>query len=203
MTPGHSPQPLRGLFTSIGHALRFVLGGFLSWLYHHVLVRIGHGFHVAFGSAWPYVAGGVALALGVAAALLVWRRRSRVAIERQRTGGRRTPSEDPAELERQAEAAAAAGDYESTVRWWFRAGIIRLTQIGAVDNGPTRTDGQLRHAVRSATFSELAQGHERIVYGRQRATVEDATAARDGWPRVVRDARESMSVHGAPFEVPS
>jgi hypothetical protein len=185
------PHPLRGLFTWIGHALKFVFGGFLGWIYRHVLQKAGHGFSSAFGSWWPYVLAVLAVFVGVLAGYLAFRRRTRVeqAANRQHGG---SPRQDPGELERLAEVAASARDFETAVRLWYQAGVLRLTLRGTITSGPTRTDAQLVRELPSKTLADLANRHAQIVYGRQRATSDDAQRARDGWRVVVSESNRSL-----------
>lgn len=190
--PSHLPHPLRGVFTWIGHALKFVLGGFFGWLYRHVLEKVGHGFSSTFGSWWPYVLAVLAIAVGVLVAYVAFRRRTRLELvaHHQRAVG--APRQDPDELERLAEAAAAAQDFETAVRLWYQAGVLQLTLRGSITSGPMRTDAQLVRELPSRTLSDLASRHEQIVYGRQRATSDDARRARDGWRVVVNESRETL-----------
>lgn len=183
---------MRGFFTWIGHALKFVFGGFLEWLYRDVLSKLGHGFSNVFGSWWPYVLAVLCVAVGVSVGFLVFRRRTRVTLADAQHRGGRSPRHDPGELERIAEGAAAAGDFETAVRLWYQAGVLRLTLRGSITSGPTRTDAQLVREVPSKTLEELARRHAQIVYGRQLATSDDARRARDGWRVVLDESTESL-----------
>jgi hypothetical protein len=189
--PSHFPHPLRGLFTWIGHALKFVLGGFLGWIYRNVLAKFGHGFSIAFGSWWPYVLAVLAIAVGALAGYVAFRRRTRVAqaANHQRAA---SPRQDPSELERLAEVAASANDFETAVRLWYQAGVLRLTLGGRITSGPTRTDAQLVRELPSRTLVDLANRHAQIVYGRQGATSDDAQRAREGWRVVVDESARSL-----------
>jgi hypothetical protein len=179
---------LRGLFTWIGHALKFVFGGFLDWIYRHLLLKVGHGFSSAFGSWWPYVFAVLAVGAGVLVGYIAYRRRTRLELadNLQRVGS--TTRQDPEELERLAEAAGTAGDFETAVRLWYQAGVLRLTLRGSITSGPMRTDAQLVRELPSKTFRDLASRHAQIVYGRQRATSDDAQRAREGWRAVVDES---------------
>ena len=192
--PSHLPHPLRGLFTWIGHALKFVFGGFLSWIYHHVLQKFGHGFSSAFGPWWPYVLVVLAVVLGAFVGYVAFRRRTRLeqVDHHRRAVGK--PRQDPEELERLAEVAAAADDFETAVRLWYQAGVLRLTLRGTVTSGPTRTDAQLVRELPSSTFVDLASRHAQIVYGRQHATSDDAQRAREGWRVVVSESTRPVVV---------
>ena len=191
-TPSHFPHPLRGLFTWIGHALKFVFGGFLGWTYRHVLLKVGHGFSSAFGSWWPYVLAVLAVLVGALVGYFAYRRRTRFQQADSRQRANRAPRQDPEELERLAEAAAAAYDFETAVRLWYQAGVLRLTLHGSITSGPMRTDAQLVRELPSSTFVDLASRHAQIVYGRQRATSDDAQRAREGWRVVVDESTRSL-----------
>jgi len=104
------------------------------------------------------------------------------------------PRQDPEELERLAEVAAAADDFETAVRLWYEAGVLRLTLRGTVTSGPTRTDAQLVRELRSSTFVDLASRHAQIVYGMQHATSDDAQRAREGWRVVVSESTRPVVV---------
>jgi hypothetical protein len=104
------------------------------------------------------------------------------------------PRQDPEELERLAEVAAAADDFETAVRLWYEAGVLRLTLRGTVTSGPTRTDAQLVRELPSSTFVDLASRHAQIVYGRQHATSDDAQRAREGWRVVVSESTRPVVV---------
>lgn len=190
--PSHLPHPLRGFFTWIGHALKFVFGGFLGWIYRNVLLKLGHGFSSAFGSWWPYVLAVICIGVGTLVGFVAFRRRTRVKVDagQRRTG--RGARQDPEELERLAEDAAAANDFETAVRLWYQAGVLRLTLRGSITSGPTRTDAQLVRELPSSTLEELASRHAQIVYGRQRATSDDARRAREGWRVVVNESTKAL-----------
>jgi hypothetical protein len=183
----HSPNPLHGFFSAIGRALKFVLGGFIGWIYHHFLLHVGHAFTFAFGSWWPWAASVLTLALGATVAVLIYRRRSRTEKIRSEGSMALIAMLDPDEISRRAQEAFAAGHYENAVRLWFIAGVSRLTSMGFLANGEVRTDRQLLSSIPSPSFASLARRHEQIVYGRQRATVDDARRADEGWLLVMRE----------------
>jgi hypothetical protein len=190
--PSHLPHPLRGLFTWIGHALKFVFGGFFGWLYRNVLKKFGHGFSSTFGSWWPYVLLVLAIAVGVFIGYVAFRRRTRLQQAELYQRIERAPRQDPEALERRAEAAAAANDFDAAVRLWYQAGVLRLTLGGLVTSGPMRTDAQLVREMPSKALVDLANRHAQIVYGRQRATSDDAQRAREGWRDVVNESTPSL-----------
>lgn len=153
-----------------------------------------------FGSWWQYVAVVAALFFGAGGAYLWWRRRTHLEPVHYRAGRVDEFRGDPDELERLAVLAAKSGDYETSVRWWFQAGVQRLTNQGFVANGTSRTRGQLVATVPSATMADLANQHERIVYGLQIATLADAEGARNRWPDVFREIRAAK--HGVSAQDP-
>jgi hypothetical protein len=172
---------------AIGSFLRFVFGGFLSWLYHHMAVPVGHGFQLAFGGWWPVAAAVLAIAAAIVVVRVLARRRSRVERSEEAVA-RRTGAEATLEdLERQIDDATARGDHEASVRLLFRWGVRRLGERGVVVNPTTRTDSQLAAAVASPAFADVQHRHERIVYGRAVATAEDVVASSGGWTTVLQD----------------
>jgi hypothetical protein len=175
------------VLNAIGRALRFAFGGFFRWLYRHLVLPIGHGFHFAFGGWWPLAVVVLALAL---AAVLIWllaRRRSRV--EAARPGTAQLAAGARAEdLERMISDATSSGDHETSVRLMFLWGVLRLGDRGVVVNAATRTDSQLAALVESPAFGDVQRRHERIVYGRAAATAQDVDASRSGWSTVLSEA---------------
>jgi hypothetical protein len=191
--PSHTPRPLAGVLHALGRALNAVVGGPARWLYHHVLLHVGHGFEAAFGGWWEVVAAALAVAVGVTAALLIARRRARVSSRTQTDTTFVGVDEDPDDLEHRAEIAEAAGDHETAVRLRFRAGLARLQRAGIVANPGSRTDRQLSAVLGSRIFDALAGRHETIVYAGDLATEADSAAAREQWPRVQADAGANRS----------
>ena len=183
--PSHSPRPLAGVLHALGRALDAVLGRPARWLYAHVLRHVGHGFRVALGGWWEVVAAVLAIAVGVAAGVVLARRRARVAQPERAHGAPSHVAEDPDEIDRRAGAAERAGEHEAAVRLHYRAGLIRLARAGVVADAGTRTDRQLSTLLDSRTFDGLARRHEAIVYAGERATSEDASAASEQWPRLL------------------
>ena len=97
-------------------------------------------------------------------------------------------SEDPDALERAADDAERDGDLERAVRLRFRAGLLRLGQRGAIAYRPSVTTGEVRRALGSDTFDELAETFEGIAYGGQAAQPPDIDTAKRAWPHVVDEA---------------
>lgn len=90
-----------------------------------------------------------------------------------------TEGEDPAELERAADAAERAGRWEESVRLRFRAGVLRL-------DAEASTTGAIAAELHSPDFDRLGASHDAIAYGGSPATAADAEAARAGWKAALR-----------------
>jgi hypothetical protein len=168
------PRPFRRPLRWLGDRIRPVtnaVGDAFTW----VADRIPGGRPVA----WLLLALAiVAAAIGVSRAAV--RRRATAAAES--AAGRRTAEEDPAELERAALKAERTGDWEAAVRLRFRAGVARL-------DAPNRTTGQVAQQLHSAEFDALGGRFDAIAYGGDAAGPADADQAREGWPRVLEEAR--------------
>ncbi len=102
-----------------------------------------------------------------------------------RSRRRSEPPEDPDALERDADDAERSGDLERALRLRFRAGLLRLGVRGTIRYRPSVTTDEVRRALGSQTFDELARAFEEIVYGRRPAQRPDVDAARREWPRVL------------------
>ena len=125
-------------------------------------------------------------------------RRSPASLHRARPFGVDAEGLDPDELERQAAAAERAGDLAHAVRLRFVAGVLRLDRAGVIAYRSSLTTGQLRAALRSGSFAEIASAFDEITYGgRPAATVRRRTghgrlAARPGRGPAVIDAWRAM-----------
>jgi hypothetical protein len=175
---------------AIGRGFEDVFGPPLSWIWHHVLLSAFSGIHATLGDwAWVLLAV-VAIAIGVVAGVLLARRRTRIAAGAPADIG--APEvEDVASLDAAAIAAEAKGHHDEAVRLRFRAGLARLEAAGVIASRLVATDQQVHRAVRSQTFDRLASAHEAIAYAGARATPSDSASAREGWPRVVDEARST------------
>jgi hypothetical protein len=182
------------VFRALGRGLHFLFGGFVSWISHHLLTPLGGALAGDDGPVVTVVTVVGLVVLGSAAAWLLVRRRARHLARSLDHDSVTTDRWSADELDACAAAAAARGDFTRAVRWSFQAGVERLTDLGLIANGRARTPRQLRTDLDFAVFASLADTHERIVYGEQIATVEDATQAQWGWPEVVRHARERARV---------
>jgi len=179
----HEPQPLRGVLRWIGDRARPVFD------------PIGRAFRSVgrnlFGNDGSRVA-----TLAVLAGLVIWgavvlsRRRGAAAVrsgQARRLGGRALP--DPADLERQAVEAEAAGDLERALRLRFQAGLIRLHLLGVLEAPVDGPNGQLAGTLGSEEFDDLAHTFDEVVYGRREPVVDDVAAARREWPKVLEEKR--------------
>jgi hypothetical protein len=92
--------------------------------------------------------------------------------------------EDPAALERDADAAETEGAFADSVRLRFRAGLLRLSSI---DYRASLLTGDVARRLRSPQFEALAASFDRIAYGGASAGPADAEAAREGWERVLAE----------------
>ena len=163
-----------------------------------LLVWLGERFSPvsrAFHWLAQYVPGGASTLWGLLAALVVL---GSVAVA-GRTARRRGASllelgehahdpagADPRQLEREADAAEAAGDAAMALRLRFRAGLLRLGRARVVPLRDSLTSGEARRLVRLPEFDLLAGTHDEVVYGGRSARAEDAVDARERWPIVLR-----------------
>jgi hypothetical protein len=163
----------------------------LQWLGDR-LAPIGHWFASVFShvpSLLVFLLAFAAVAGAIAAAALRVRRRQSAPVTARRAG--RIPgeeSEDPAELERLADDAEREGRLDHALRLRFRAGLLRLGERGAIRYRPSLTTGEVRRALGSDTFDELARTFEGVAYGGRDASPPDLERARQSWPDVVAAA---------------
>lgn len=182
--PESSPQPLRGALEWLGDRL------------DDLLAPVGRFFERIFGWLFDLVPGpagtflGAAILLGVAT-LIVWliaRRIVTTAPDHRHPHGAAEDSEDPADLERAARDAAAAGDHRLAIRLRYRAGLLRLGARGAIALRTGATNAVYARALHSERFDGLTGTFEAVTYGdREAAPEDDATAVRE-WPLVVEEA---------------
>lgn len=179
-TPDEPPRPLRGVLRKLGEWAEPVLrrlapvGRVLSSLFDN---RVGVG-------AVAVVV--IVAAAGVATWLL--RRRSRVA-PAPPDEFERLAKADPRDVDKEADAAEAAGDLERAFRLRFVAGLLRLDRAGALRFRPWQTTGELVREVPSTTFGGLARDFDEIAYGGRRPEPADLARAKSDWPRVLEEAR--------------
>ena len=98
-----------------------------------------------------------------------------------------TAREDPGDLEREAERAAAAGEWETAVRLRFRAGLLRLDARDVIEYRPSLTTGEVRRAIFSPAFDRVGADFDEIAYGGRPAGEADERASREGWGRVLNE----------------
>jgi hypothetical protein len=172
-------HPLRGVLGWIGDRLA-PLGRPFTWL----------GDHLPGGMNAVWALLGLA---ALVASAVVARRIARGRLTAARTApsrrGRHADEADPAALEREADEAERAGDYERAVRLRFRAGLLRLARLRAIDDGVTRTSGQLARQLRSPEFDRVAGAFDEVVYGGRPAGESDAADARGRWAEILGEAR--------------
>jgi len=176
--PPHVPRPFAGVLRALGRALRPLVRPF-GWLWDTLAPTLGAQIAV--------VAAAFLIAAVVSVRLLG--RRSARALHRARPLGPDAAGLDPDELERRAADAERAGDLATAVRLRFVAGVLRLDRAGAISYRSSLTTGQLRSAVASPSFADLAAAFDEIAYGGRPAQPSDVERATTAWPRVLADVR--------------
>ncbi len=188
-------------FHDLGHWLSDVVGPVWRFMDHHLFHPVRVQLSSAFGSWWPLPLGAVVVVVAAVVGLRLARTRARVGVTRAARAAVMR-DEDPAELERAADRAEQAGDYELAVRLRFRAGLARLERFGLITGRRTHTSSQLAQVLRSPTFDTLAGQLDRIVYAGLPATADHVGEARSGWPRIPVEAREAAMVGAAAHQGP-
>ncbi len=139
---------------------------------------------------WIWLAAATAVVVFVAARTLR-AARARGSIDGE-GGRRRAPraavTETADALEREADDAERSGDLDRAIRLRFRAGLLRLGDRGAITYRPSVTTTEVRRALGSETFDDLARTFEGVAYGGARAAGTDVERARRAWPRVLEEA---------------
>lgn len=130
-----------------------------------------------------------ALVLLAAAGLARGSIRRRAAATVRAARARAPTRDDPAALERDADRAAANGEWETAVRLRFRAGLLRLDARELIEYRPSLTTGEVAAAVGSPTFERVGADFDEIAYGGRAAGQDDEAASREGWQRVLSEAR--------------
>jgi hypothetical protein len=177
-----TPRPFRKPLKWIGDRLH----GVLDWINR-----------VLSGLPWQLLLLSALVVVGAAIAVAVVMVRSRHGRPVAGRGAGRVPgeeSEDPDELERRAEVAEREGRLDHAIRLRFRAGLLRLGARGAITYRPSLTTGEVRRALGSESFDELARTFEAVAYGGRDAQLPDVERARHAWPQVVANASRK---HGA------
>jgi hypothetical protein len=172
--------------------LDVAFGPAARWIGRRILHPLGSGASSLLGGWAPVVGIAAAVVVGVMAALVLVRRRSRIAA---RNGGRPSPTAfvDPDALEAEADELAAGGAFSAAVRLRFEAGLMRLEQAGLIANQRTSTDAELADSLGSPTFDGLARRHEAVAYAGNVADEHDVHQARTGWPKVPDEVRSTRT----------
>jgi hypothetical protein len=173
------PRPLQGPLDALGRLLENAfgwigdaLGGVAGW--------VPGGGTVGWTVISALVLAGAALL-----ALRIAEPRGRD-LERRRAAERAGDRPDPAALEAEADRAERAGELERAIRLRFRAGVLRLEDLGDVDLRPPLTSGILARRLRSPEFEALARRFDEIAYGGRAAEPADAALAKRVWRDVLR-----------------
>jgi hypothetical protein len=139
------------------------------------------------------VPGGGALLWAILAALVLLAAAalSRLSINRRTAAAARAARaeelvrEDPVELERAADRADAAGEWERAVRLRFRAGLLALDARDVLEYRPSLTTGEVAATLSLPAFHRVGSDFDAIAYGGREAHEQDARASREGWQRVL------------------
>ena len=162
----------------------------LHWLgdrVNSVFSAIGRMLGSVSGTLWLAAA---VVVIAVVVWAIVRARRGRVARvpTATRAQAERADDEDPDALERAADEAERDGDLARAVRLRFRAGLLRLGGRGAIRYRPSVTTGEVRRALASPRFDDLAGTFEAVTYGGKSADRPDVDAARREWPNVLEES---------------
>lgn len=180
----HNPavaRPLHGLLHAIGGALTSAARAIA-----HLVGALGAGLPGGAITVWIVLA-----ATLLAGALLITSRYSHRVLLGQATAlGPDDPAalERPTALERAADQAEREGRLSDAVRLRFRAGLGRLQERGAIDEGRSARISEVVRILRSPTFDVLARRFDEIAYGEADAAPADVEQARREWPVVLRKA---------------
>lgn len=125
--------------------------------------------------------------LAAAVALVAFRlgRRRAGRLLEARSPRAQEPRGDPTRLERDAERAERAGDFELALRLRFQAGLLRLAAAQAIPARQQLTNGEIARRLASSSFAGVAHDFDEVVYGGRGASSDDARRAADGWARVL------------------
>jgi hypothetical protein len=175
--PARVPRPFEGVLEWLGDRLR-PIGDLLDDLLSSGVGRV------------VLLAGLVALVAVVATVIAQRRSRTSVTVRRRGRGGIAEESLDPTRLEREADAAEQRGDLDRALRLRFRAGLLRLDDVGAIRFRPSLTSGQVARTLRQPSFDELAITFDGVAYGGRRASPDDVRRARERWPRLLVESQK-------------
>ena len=172
------PRPLHRPLSWLGGELQR-----LSQRLGRVYRAIAHRLPGGAATFWTVVC----LLLAAAAALVAFRlgRRRAGRLLEARAPRAQEPRGDPAGLERDAERAERAGDFELALRLRFQAGLLRLAAAHAIPARQQLTNGEIARRLASSSFAGVAHDFDEVVYGGRGASGDDVRRAADGWARVL------------------
>ncbi len=173
-----APRPFQGVLERLG-----------DWIVEPVqrfFERLGDGLPGAGSGVWVLVAIPV-VAIAAVVALRLIRDRDRIRLrgagEFDFEGG-----DDPEALERRADEAERRGDLDGALRLRFRAGLLRLDRLGAIELRPGLTNSAAARRLRSRRFDGLARNFDEVAYGGRPATPADLAESRSEWPDLLVEA---------------
>lgn len=178
-TEDRLPRPFQGFLRRLGELIVDPVIRFFS--------RIGDALPDAGSPPWVVLALAVVVAAATVASRLI-RDRGR---ERPRRPGAGFGEDliDPDQLEARAEEAERRGELAAALRLRFRAGLLRLDRVGALEFRPGLTNRAASRLLGSVRFDRLAADFDEVVYGGRIATAGDVGEARAGWPAVLEEVR--------------
>lgn len=171
--PDSQPKPFKGLFEELDDVVDDVVDALDAQL--------------PGGTAVPWVVLALLLVALTAVVGVVLGRRIELAPAGASPVGVRGPTEDPAAMDRDADAAERRGDHAEAVRLRFRAGLLRLDARHRIDLRASSTTGEVRRALRSPRFDRVARTFDEITYGRREAIPDDTAEAREAWPQILAE----------------
>ena len=181
----NTPRPLLGVIRKLGEWFEPILRPI-----GRLLEPIGRFLAPLFDSAAGLaLLGAIVVGLAVLVASRLVARRNRLSAETAGEARYYTRVLDPRALDKEADAAEAARDYERAFRLRFLAGVLRLDKAGAIEFRQSATTGELVREVRSSTFPKLARAFDEIAYGGRPTGRSDIEQAKADWPRVLEEAR--------------
>jgi hypothetical protein len=181
--PAPLPRPLHGVLNWLGQTFR-PEGRAISNAFSAVAgVLPGGG-----ATVWVLLGGGIVVLAGVLATRTIDRALVASSAPGSRLGDA-AGSPDARALELAADAAERDGRFEQAVRLRFQAGLLRLDELGVLAYRPSLPNAAVSRRLRSPVFDGLLRRFEEVAYGGRQAAADDAGRARDGWQRVLADAR--------------
>ncbi len=170
-----TPRPLRGPLQWLGDRITSALD------------HLGNLFGTLPMLLWVVVLAGFVTFVGWAISKRVQHRNVRAASARE---GAPPPVEGPENadaLERAADTAERDGDLDQALRLRFRAGLLRLGDRGAIAYRPSVTTGEVRRALGSVRFDDLAGTFEAVAYGGRAADPPALDSSRREWPHLLEE----------------